>query len=235
MDTPKQKPILIESEEQKEYARLLIELSRARAENSTEDIEKSSNALNKISISHLSEQEKNMVLNAKLVHENEYEPLDSGIYSLRDVLLLILYAERDRPIYGRVLLVKQVFLTIKEVLGSKSVENPKFVPYHLGPYSFQLIHTLSNMVYDNLVLVSGKKNAASEKFWLSEQGKLLAEKKFLQLSDELQTKLIDRRRGWDQSHRKGILAYVYNKYPEFTTKSMVADNYKSITWGRGRG
>ena len=210
MDTPKQKPIPIENEDQKKFARVLTELSCARAENSAADMEKSSKALNELSISHLSEQEKNMVLNAKLVSESKYEPLGPGKYSLRDVLLLILYAKQDRLIHGRVLLVKQVFLTIKEILGSKSVENPKFVPYNLGPYSFQLIHTLSNMVYDNLVLVTGKKNAASEKFWLSEQGKILAEKNFSNF-------LMSCKQSWLTEEEDGIRAIVKAYWHMFTT------------------
>lgn len=228
--------VFVEDKDQKKFVEILTKLKHARMLDSNKDIINAYDALITLTPHlHLSEYDKNTILNAIQIDKNKFKLQNTVKYTLRDVILFILFAEPKRPIYGRVLMTKQVFLVINEILGNENVENPKFVPYNLGPYSFQLIHVLSNMAYDGLVLVRGKKNTASEKFSLSNRGNMLAQEKFKRLTEELQCELIDRRRGWDQSHRKGILAYVYNKYPEYTTKSKVSNIYKSVTWGRGKG
>lgn len=223
------------------FAKIVVELDKIReieAKTKTEK-KKQYTQLKKLStfIRHwrnLAIHDQNWVLNAALIDSKKYKVRKHVKHRLTDVILYLLYATPERPIHGRIAMTKQIFLAIKEVLEEKNVENPKFVPYRYGPYSFLVTHIISNLEYDSILSVKGRKNT-SEKFSLTEKGKKIAKRKFAKLPKKLQNELIDRRKGWDQNHIKGILAYVYNKYPEYTEKSMIKKKYKSITWGRARG
>lgn len=228
-------PIPIEKPEQQKLAKLVMDLNDARATGSNHAIQEKYCAFIENVPPHLETHEINEILNAILVDENEYLVRSPTVYSLRDVILFLLYAHPKRPICGRIMITKQIFLTIKEVLGDAQVGNPRFVPYRYGPYSFTLTHTLSNMKYDGFIDVNGKKNTQSELFLLTDRGIKTAAKKFNTLTKTQQNMLIDKRKSWDQLHQKGILAYVYDRYPEYTSRSSISHIYKSITWGRGTG
>lgn len=232
----------IDNPVQKRFAKIVIELEQIRDIEVKTKIAKKKQYKQLKNLSsimkkwrNLNAHDQNWVLNAALINSKQYKARKHVTLKLTDVILHLLYAKREKPIHGRIAMTKQIFLAIKEVFGEEIVENPKFVPYRYGPYSFLLTHILSNLKYDDLVGVKGRKNTSSEKFFLTEKGEKIAKKKFAKLSKELQNELIDRRKGWDQNHIKGILAYVYNKYPEFTEKSMIKKRYKSITWGRAKG
>lgn len=189
-----------------------------------------------LSTRNVSLHERNKLLNVPIfISTTKYQVRQKVKHRLSDLPLYLLYAATDKPIHGRISMTKQVFLLIKEVLGEKNVENAKFVPYRYGPYSFLLTHVLSNLEYDGLLKVRGRKNTSSEKFLLTEKGMKVTKKKFSKLSKSLREEILDRRKGWDEDHIGGILAYVYNKYPEFTEKSQLKKKYKSITWGKARG
>jgi len=179
--------------------------------------------------------QQNKILNTRIIKPNQYRVRKETKHKLTDVILYLFFAGNNKPIHGRISFIKQIFLTIKEILREENVENPKFVPYRYGPYSFLITHILDNLEYDGLIQVKGRKNTTGEKFSLTETGKKVAEKKFSKLPNKIQEEFWDRRRGWDEDHVRGILAYVYNKYPEYTEKSKIKNRYKSITWGRARG
>ena len=229
-------PIQIEKPEQQKLAKLIIDLNNARTTESIHVVqEKYRVFVETMPTLALEIREINEILNAVLINESEYVIRDLTAYSLRDVILFLLYAHSERPICGRIMITKQVFLAIKEVLGDPHVENPKFVPYRYGPYSFTLTHALSNMRYDGLIDVRGKKNTQSELFLLTDRGMKTAGDKFNALPEGQQNVLVDKRKSWDQLHQKGILSYVYDRYPEYTSNSRITHIYKSITWGRGTG
>lgn len=229
-------PVQIEKPDQQKIAKLIIDLKNARAAGSAHTFQEAYRAfVENMPALALKTHEINEMLNAVLVNENEYAVRDPAVYSLRDVVLFLLYTHPKRPICGRIMITKQVFLAIKEVLDDRHVENPKFVPYRYGPYSFTLTHALSNMRYDGLIDVRGKKNTQSELFMLTDRGMKIAGDKFGILPKEQQIILADKRKSWDQLHQKGILSYVYDRYPEYTVTSRIAHIYKSITWGRGTG
>lgn len=230
------KTIGIKRPEQRKLAKLIIDLNDARKTGSGRDIQKRYRVFKEVlSELNLKIHEINEILNAILINENEYVMRRTDAYGLHDVVLLLLYACPERPIYGRIMITKQVFLAIKEVLGDERVENPRFVPYRYGPYSFALAHTLSNMRYDGFIGMGGKKNTRNEFFLLTDCGLKTADEKFITLEGNKQSMLADKRKSWDQLHQKGILNYVYDRYPEYTANSCTAHLYKSITWGRGIG
>ena len=187
------------------------------------------------SIGGLSDDDKNWVLNADLVGATRYRPSRRWKYHIADVVMLLLMAGGNKPIIGRIAMTKQVFLAAKEVFGENSVQKMEFVPYRYGPYSFVLAQAVSDMVHDGILSVSGRKNTSSEKFTLTGKGVRLARKIVSKLDPHIRNMLVERRKSWDQCHTSGLLAYVYNKYPEYTDKSAVKKRYASITWGRGKG
>lgn len=227
---------------QERFAKLVVELEQIREKKAKTKLaqKKQFKELHNLSSlmkkwRNLAVHDQNWILNANLINSKQYKARKKVNYKLTDVILHLLYAQKEKPIHGRIAITKQIFLAIKEVFEEKSVENPKFVPYRYGPYSFLVTHILSNLEYDELVHVKGRKNTSSEKFSLTVKGEKIAKKRFDKLPKKLQDELIDRRKGWDQNHIKGLLAYVYNKYPEFTEKSLIKKQYKSISWGRAKG
>ncbi len=231
----------IDDPNEKKFVEILREIEKVRKEHPktehAEEIqfEKLEEMASKLKNHSLDTHDRNRIMNLILESNEEYKVRKNVKHRISDVILYILFAQSSYPIHGRITITKQVFLTIKEVLGEENVENPKFVPYRYGPYSFLVTHVISNLEYDGLLDIKGRKNTSSEKFILTEKGIKVAKKKFTRLPRKLQNELIDKRIGWDQSHVRGILAYVYNKYPEYTEKSLLKKKYQSIIWGRARG
>lgn len=183
----------------------------------------------------LSDDDRNWVLNADLVDAARYRPSRRWKYDIADVVMLLLMAGDNKPIIGRIAMTKQVFLAVKEVFDESGVQKIEFVPYRYGPYSFVLSQAVSDMVHDGILSVHGRKNTSSERFTLTKKGMRLAKNIDSKLDPPLRNMLVERRKSWDQCHTGGLLAYVYNKYPEYTDKSAVKKKYRSITWGRGKG
>lgn len=156
---------------------------------------------------------------------------------VRDLILLLLYARKDKPIYGRTMLMKQVFLLFEEILRKYNlkVQNPKFVPYYYGPYSFTVAKVLEDLSFAGYIKIEGKKNTRKEKFMLTNQGLREIDKKWNKLDENLRKEIEKHRIAWDQMGTDGILNYIYTYYPEFKEKSKIKDKYKEIKWGRGRG
>lgn len=173
---------------------------------------------------------------SKLVKELKVQ--SKPIITLKDMVLFLLYAQKDSPIYGRILLFKEVFLLYEELLKQYStkmiIENPRYEPYKYGPYSFKLADLLDQLYWANLIGIKGKKNTRLEAFYITEKGIEEIKEKFESLPQELKEKIIELRKGWDQLGIDGILRYVYQKYPKYKIKSRIKDRYKDIMWG-GKG
>ena len=84
----------------------------------------------------------------------EYKKLSPVAYTAADVILLLL-SSQDRPVAGRTLLFKELFLFEKEVLAGESVEDCKFVPHYYGPYSFYMACKVREMARRGLIEISG--------------------------------------------------------------------------------
>jgi hypothetical protein len=158
-------------------------------------------------------------------------------FLIRDMFLVLLYAKKDNPIYGRTMLIKQLFLLYNEVFDKFqeiAYQEPNFIPYDFGPYSFKSMKILDDLRFSKEIVVNGKRNTKKESFSLSEKGSMLAKGKFEALPKNLQTVIGERRIGWDQLGTRGILKYVYEKYPNMKEKSKIKRRYKDITWGIGK-
>ena len=153
-------------------------------------------------------------------------------FTIADTALILLFAQPEKPIFGRVLLVKEFFLLVKEVLGRYNIQDPQFVAYRYGAYSFALGETLNNLEFLGYIERSGRKNARCEQFVLTEKGKEVASRLWDELSKDTQDEIIIKRMGWDQLGRDGILRLVYRKYPEYTKNSYIKGRYNNISWGK---
>src|SRR2546422_10574463 len=138
---------------------------------------------------------------------------EQAAMSAEDWVLALLSAV-DRPIYGRLMLVKEIFLIAKE-MDPKLDKELDFFPYDLGPYSKVLARKLNDMVARGLIEVGSKEGEEGEyQFSLTNKGREEAQKALSRLTDNVRELLQKKRRGWAQLGYRGIVRLVYSKYPE---------------------
>lgn len=159
----------------------------------------------------------------------EFDALEVPEFSLRDLVLVVLGAQ-DKPVHGKTLLMKEVFLMHEEVLKSRS-SDPNFVPYRFGPYSFHVAGLLRELAADGILEVRGRANSNSESFRLTAKGRKMAAKVMKRLSKGEREAVSAKRMGWDQLGTHGVLNYVYKHYPRYKEKSIVKKRYKDVVWG----
>ena len=135
--------------------------------------------------------------------------------------ILALLSVVDKPIHGRLMLVKEMFLIAKEI-DSKLDKELNFFPYDLGPYSKVLAQKLNEMVSKELIEANSNVGEEGEfTFSLTLKGRQEAEKVLSALPNEVQELLRKKRRGWDQLGYRGIVRLVYSKYPEYAGRSRI--------------
>ena len=161
----------------------------------------------------------------------EYKKLKPVEYTATDVILLLL-SSQDKPIVGRTLLFKELFLFEKEVLAGESVEDCKFVPYYYGPYSFYLACKIREMARLGLIEASGRGGTAT--YALTSKGLEKARARRRTVPASMQDRMGRLRKGMDQHGATHILEAIYRRaeYAKYVVKSRVAHRYKAITWGR---
>jgi len=145
---------------------------------------------------------------------------DSMKLNAEDWVLALLYANNQRPLHGRLMLVKQMFLVTKEMVPSLDDEL-QFFPYDLGPYSKVLAEKVDDLVRRGLVYVEG--SGGDFIFQLSPEGKQKAQQVMSGLAGELKALLERKRRAWDQLGYRGIVRLVYTRYPEYASKSRILE------------
>ena len=152
-----------------------------------------------------------------------------------DELVLLVLGIRDRPIHGKVVIHKEIFLFFQELKDKIHVTDPQFVPYKYGPYSFRIAALLELLEEYGYVKVLNKKYKRLAKYVLTEKGRKAAEKVIDKirslLGEEYLNKLMKLRQGLDELGHDGILRYVYQYYKEYTEKSELKEKYIHIDWG----
>ena len=149
---------------------------------------------------------------------------------LDNVILYVLYAGYPQPVHGRVGITCQVFVATDEIFDLDKHQDPKFMPSSKGPYSFLIEHIIDNLEYDGLISIKGTRNTSTEKIHLTEKGVQYTKKRFNKLPKKLQRILVDRRRGWDQNHITGMISYIDNKYPNYTSNITYTRNQLKTLW-----
>jgi hypothetical protein len=163
-----------------------------------------------------------------------YQSLKSNKILLPDAMLLLFYAQPDNCINGRISLMKQMFLVTHEIFRPEEVQDAKFIPYHYGWFSFEVMNDLENLIFLGYIIKKGKTNTSLEQFQISPAGKQYITHLFLSLPVFIQNDLREKRKGWDQLGCEGMLKYMYSKYPESIERSKLKERYKPITWGRAK-
>jgi uncharacterized protein YwgA len=161
---------------------------------------------------------------------------ENKMFLIRDLILYLLNSHPNKPIYGRTMLVKQIFLLFEEVIPEYQIycQNANFVPYDFGPYSFTVMQIVEDLRFSKLILVDGRKNSRKEAFHITQSGIEQISKMSNQLNSEFLKAIKQKRIGWDQLGTDGILRYVYEKYPDMKVNSKLKSKYKDITWGQGK-
>ncbi len=145
-------------------------------------------------------------------------------------LLLLLNANDASPIKHKLRLQKLMFLLQKEIIEERglqpSLEKYNFDAYNYGPFSDDLIDDIEFLKDLNLIEVSSENN--TEVYRITEKGKKFL-RNFLSKIPESQLKLIKPfineleklKRKWNNVPLNKLLRYVYEKYPEYTEKSLI--------------
>lgn len=157
------------------------------------------------------------------------EPVE---YAATDVILLLL-SSQDKPIVGRTLLFKELFLFEKEALAGEDVEDCEFVPHYYGPYSFYMAFKVREMARLGLIEVS--KRGGTTTYALTSKGLKKAKARWRTVPAGMRDKMARLRKGMDQHGSTRILGAIYRRaeYARYVEKSRVAHRYKALAWGRG--
>ncbi len=152
--------------------------------------------------------------------------------ALQQILLLIGASEKE--LNGNIRLQKEAFLVANEYLDyERKLEDLRFVPYRLGPYSFKLAELTNALIISGYLGYRGRKNSNNQAYYLTSKGRNIFNK--LRKSNSKLAKTITMaRKELDEFSPAGLLRYIYSKpeYRKYTTKSTVKKLYMDVTWGR---
>lgn len=164
----------------------------------------------------------------------KFKEMEKVDITLEDLVLLVL-GLIDKPINGRVVFHKELFLTYKELEGIVKISRPEFIKYRYGPFSPLLAATIDLLENAGYIRVVNRRSTRASKFLLSSKGKRRALEIISFLERKLGREYVERlkklRVGWDQLGHDGILKYVYSKYPEYLEKSAKKNKFITIDWG----
>ena len=142
--------------------------------------------------------------------------------------LLLLGACEGKPIIHKLRLQKLIFLLQKEIIepGLLSIIQGSydFRPYNYGPFSEEVIDDIEFLKDLGLVEVAEKNG--SEVYKLTNKGKQLFEKILSTFKNDAQfrkafEKITELKKRWVKEELEKLLKYVYERYPEYTEKSMI--------------
>jgi uncharacterized protein YwgA len=142
---------------------------------------------------------------------------------ISDWILAWLCIGGEAPVCGIVQLQKQLFIILFEFAQDENIpsENPGFRAYKFGPYTETIDRNIASLMDIGLVESRGRINTNTERFFLTEVGKIAGKKALNKLKNEQKEKLKEVRKDLQQFDSKGIMTYVYTHYPEFTDNSIV--------------
>jgi len=139
-------------------------------------------------------------------------------------LLVFFYAANNKPTYGKLMLIKQIFILIKEVLPELGPIF-EFTPHYYGPHSFDLIAAIEELSKKGLVDI--KTSGSRTDYKLTNAGIEAAQKIQQKLPTEVFQKIETFKRSISELSQGGILRYVYGKYPEYTQNSLIRESVEN--------
>lgn len=144
--------------------------------------------------------------------------------SIDEWILIILYAQKEKPITGKLMFVKQAFLLAQDVFPL--IKNKfEFYPASFGPYSKNFAKAVNELIKGGSISLETKEEGDNIifRFRLSEKGEEIAKEAFEKLTEKEQNIIKRKRKGWDQLGYRGIVRFVYTKYPEYAVLSKIKE------------
>ncbi len=133
------------------------------------------------------------------------------------LLELIYLPIGDKPYMSPIQIMKAMFLIKEELDLSEFYE---FKPYLYGPCSFEIYSDLLDLkirgLIDTIPSLWGWKN-----YRITAKGKVEAEKYIKEESEEVKNKILQIKKLVVSKSFLELLRYVYTKYPEYATNSIV--------------
>jgi len=159
---------------------------------------------------------------------SERGPEGVPVLDARNVVLALLGAHPGRPVYNRIVLMKEAFLFEKELAREMEVpvSNLEFVPYKYGPYSRLVDDAIRELEAQGLVRIDRVSAGQKEVIELTEGGTEEALTTLEGLTEEQHDRLKRKRKAWDQLGYQGLLEKVYEEYPSYKTRSEIAEKVK---------
>lgn len=168
-----------------------------------------------------------------------------------DLILTLLYAGGNRKpeneeIIGNTRLVKLLFLLTHETSLKKYGSDFKYDPYNFGPFSSELYDVLQALINAGLIKattsdsegfldeadrykgeheadeIDSAKNTII--YSLTSEGKVVGSTLFNSLTNEEKKEVVMVKRLFNSITLRKLLQYVYRKYPNYTTKSVIKDS-----------
>lgn len=167
------------------------------------------------------------ILITKMTNRKEDKQFDaiSREITMEDAILILMYANKNKPITGRLMFVKQIFLLIKEIFPFLD-EPSSFYPAQFGPFSVVFAKTIDKLIEDGDIKAEYSTDDMGNelhRFTLTGEGIHHASVSFDKLPDTYKDLIIRKRKGWDQLGYTGIVRLVYAKYPEYTIYSKIKE------------
>ena len=167
-----------------------------------------------------------------------------------DLLLTLLYAGGNRKaeneeIVGNTRLVKLLFVLTHETSLKKYGTDFKYNPYNFGPFSSELYDALQALINAGLIKATTSdsegfldeadrfqgENESDESdsakntiiYSLTSEGMVVGSALFNSLSEEEKKEVSMIKRLFNSTTLRKLLQYVYRKYPQYTTKSVIKE------------
>ena len=146
-------------------------------------------------------------------------------FSPEEWVLIFFYAgaensENNPIINGFLMFTKQFFVFVKEI--KKDLDKQfNFIPYDYGPYSFVLKRNIDDLSKKGSIEI--KRYDDRQDFILTETGIKKSRILFDSLDDKTKQALQNLRHEATELGYRGVLRYVYSRYPEYTTASKIRE------------
>lgn len=152
--------------------------------------------------------------------------------SCEEWILLFLRCNNNQPINGRLMFVKMLFVADKEIFQGELNKKFIFYPDKHGPYSKLFPQCLSNLKETRLITEQEIRYdfSSSYEYKITPQGVEIINPKLSLINPEILKRLEALKSAFLSQGHKKVLRYVYQKYPEYTTSSIIKDDVKNANY-----
>lgn len=150
-------------------------------------------------------------------------------YTLTDAILFLLYADQE-PIKGKTKQMKEIFLTLNQVLPKEKTQPVEFAKRQFGPYSEYVEDTIDHLIFTNRISTIGKRAKKNVAIEITPKGVLYIQDKFKKLSPQVQDLLRIKRKEWESHISAGILSLVYRDHRNYLENAILKNRYKPLDW-----